>query len=187
MSARHEITGLLAQWADGERPALGELTPRVYAELRRIAGGYLKKERPDHTLQPTALVHELFLRLAKEEHPPLCESRLHFFAIAARLMRQILVDHARRRQTGKRSGRKVPIEEAISIPAERSANLLALDDGLIALERIDPRKCKVVELRYFGGLEVDEIAGALNLSTKTIRRDLAFAESWLRREMQSGG
>lgn len=187
MSARHEITALLAQWTNGDRQALDDLTPRVYAELRRIANGYLRKERPDHTLQPTALVHELWVRLMMEENPPSCQSRFQFFAISARIMRQILVDHARRRQTGKRSGRKTPLEDAMTVPVAGSMSLLALDDGLMSLEKLDPRKCRVIELRYFGGLAVNEIADVLNLSAKTVSRDLALAESWLYREVQKGG
>ncbi len=186
MSASHEITALLAQWASGDRQALDDLTPRVYGELRKLAAGYLRNERPDHTLQPTALVHEAYLRLVDQAATPAWQNRSHFFAIAARLMRQILVDHARRRQTGKRDGRKASLEEAIALPGGRSTHLLALDSGLKALEEIDPRKCKAVELRYFGGLSIEEIAEALHLSTKTIRRDLTMAEAWLYHEMQEG-
>ncbi len=186
MSATHNITALLTRWAGGDRQALDDLTRCVYAELRQLAAGYLRSERPDHTLEPTALVHEAYLRLLDQKEIPCCQSRSHFFAIAARLMREILVDHARRRQTGKRAGFKVPLEEAISLPGGRSASLLALDTGLKALEDLDPRKCKAVELRYFGGLSIDEIAEAMDLSAKTIRRDLTMAETWLYREMQEG-
>ncbi len=158
----------------------------MYAELRQLATGYLRNERPDHTLDPTALVHEAYLRMVDQREIPACQNRSHFFAIAARLMRQILVDHARRRQTAKRAGLKGSLEEAISLPGGRSANLLALEEGLKALEELDPRKCKAVELRYFGGLSIDEIAEAMELSAKTIRRDLTMAETWLYHEMQEG-
>lgn len=184
MSAGHDITALLGKWASGDRQALEDLTPRVYAELRRLAAAYLRNERPDHTLQPTELVHEAYLRLVDQKVTPRWQNRSHFFGIAARLMRQILVDHARRRQTGGRAGRKVPIEAAISLPGGRSADLLALEDALQALEELDRRKCKAIELHYFGGLSIKEIAEALNLSDKTIRRDLAFSEAWLYQEMR---
>ncbi len=186
MSASHEITPLLAEWAKGSRQALDDLTPRVYAELRQLAAGYLRNERADHTLEPTALVHEAYLRMVDQQEAPSCRNRSHFFAIAARLMRQILVDHARRRQTGKRSGRKVPVEEAISLPGGRNAGLLALDGALKALEELDLRKCKAIELHYFGGLSVKEIAETLDLSAKTVGRDLVLAEAWLCHEMQGG-
>jgi RNA polymerase sigma factor (TIGR02999 family) len=185
VSATHEITRLLGEWAKGSQQALEELTPLVYGELRQLAAGYLRKERRDHTLQPTALVHEAYLRLVDQKSPS-WRNRSHFFAVAARLMRQILVDHARRRQAGKRAGRKLSLEEAVSFERERSADLLALDSGLKALEKLDARKCKAVELRYFGGLSMDEIAHALDVSTITVRRDLRMAEAWLHREMRSG-
>ena len=185
MSGTHEITRLLGEWAKGNQQALQELTPLVYGELRQLATSYLRKERRDHTLQPTALVHEAYLRLVDQKSPS-WQSRSHFFAVAARLMREILVDHARRRQAGKRAGRKVPLEEAVSFERERSADLLALDSGLSALEKLDARKCKAVELRYFGGLSMDEIARTLDVSSVTVRRDLKLAEAWLHREMRSG-
>lgn len=187
MSAGANITALLARWASGSQQALDDLTPCVYAELRQLAASYLRKERSDHTLQPTALVNEAYLRLVDQKETPSFQNRSHFFAIAARLMRQILVDHARRRQTGKRAGRKVPLDEAMGLPSGRSADLLALDKGLKALEELDPRKCKVIELRYFGGLSIKEIADMLDLSSKTISRDLMLAEAWLYRQMQDGG
>ncbi len=184
MSATHEVTLLLAEWAKGNQQALDELTPLVYKELRQLAASYLRKERQGHTLQPTALVHEAYLRLVDQKNPS-WQDRSHFFGVAARLMRQILVDHARRRQAGKRAGLKVPLEEAVSFQHERSRDLVALDSGLNALEKLDPRKCKAVELRYFGGLSMDEIAQALDVSPVTVRRDLRMAEAWLHHEMQS--
>jgi RNA polymerase sigma factor (TIGR02999 family) len=185
ISATHEVTLLLAEWARGNQQALDELTPLVYRELRRLAASYLRRERPVHTLQPTALVHEAYVRLVVHKSPD-WQNRSHFFGVAAHLMRQILVDHARRRQAGKRTGSrvKVPLQEAISFQKGRGRNLIALDDGLRTLEKIDPRKCKAVELRYFGGLSMDEIAQALNVSPVTVRRDLRMAEAWLFNEMQ---
>ncbi len=184
MSATHEVTLLLAEWAKANQQALDELTPLVYKELRQLAASYLRKERQGHTLQPTALVHEAFLRLVDQKNPSF-QDRSHFFGVAARLMRQILVDHARRRQAGKRAGLKVPLEEAVSFQHERSRDLVALDSGLNALEKLDARKCKAVELRYFGGLSMDEIAQALDVSAVTVRRDLRMAEAWLHHEMRS--
>lgn len=183
-SATHEVTRLLADWARGNERALDDLTPLVYKELRQLAASYLRKERQGHTLQPTALVHEAYLRLVDQKNPT-WQDRSHFYGVAARLMRQILVDHARRRQAGKRAGLKVPLEEAVSFQQERSRDLVALDNGLNALEKLDPRKCKAVELRYFGGLSMDEIAQALDVSPVTVRRDLRLAEAWLHNEMQS--
>jgi RNA polymerase sigma factor (TIGR02999 family) len=183
MSSCHEVTRLLREWANGSQSALEALTPLVYAELRRLAESYLRRERPGHTLQPTAVVHEAYLRLV-EQTPPKWENRSHFYGIAARLMRQILVDHARRRQAGKRAGLKVSLDEVVSLHRERGADLIALDAALSALELIDPRKCRVIELHYFGGLSMEEIAQALNISTVTVRRDMRAAEAWLYREIR---
>jgi RNA polymerase sigma-70 factor (ECF subfamily) len=185
MSATHDVTGLLVQWANGNKEALDALTPLVYKELRRLAASHLRKERKSHTLQPTALVHEAYLRLVDQRNPN-WQNRSHFFGVAARLMRQILVDHARGRQAGKRAAHRVSLEEAVTFQQERSRALMALDDGLTALEKLDPRKCKAVELRYFGGLSMDEIAQTLDISAVTVRRDLRLAEAWLHREMRSG-
>jgi RNA polymerase sigma-70 factor (ECF subfamily) len=185
MSETHEVTLLLAEWGKGNQKALDELTPLVYRELRQLAASYLRKERQGHTLQPTALVHEAYVRLVDQSNPT-WQSRSHFYGVAARLMRQILVDHARRKQAGKRGGLKLPLDEAVSFQEERSRDLVALDSGLVALEKIDPRKCKAVELRYFGGLSMDEIAQALEVSAITVRRDLRMAEAWLHQQMQSG-
>jgi RNA polymerase sigma factor (TIGR02999 family) len=184
MSDTHEVTLLLAQWAKGNQKALDDLTPLVYRELRQLAASYLRKERQGHTLQPTALVHEAYVRLVDQSNPT-WQSRSHFFGVAARLMRQILVDHARKKHAGKRAGIKVPLEEAISFRQERTLDLIALDSGLDALEKIDPRKCKAVELRYFGGLSMEEIAQSLDVSAITVRRDLRMAEAWLQREMRN--
>jgi RNA polymerase sigma factor (TIGR02999 family) len=182
MSETHEVTLLLAEWAKGNQKALDELTPLVYKELRQLAAAYLRRERLGHTLQPTALVHEVYLRLVDQSSPN-WENRSHFYGVAARLMRQILVDHARRKQAGKRGGLKVPLEQAVSFHQDRVRDLVALDAGLTALEKIDPRKCKVVELRYFGGLSMEELAQALDMSAETVRRDLRMAEAWLNSQM----
>jgi len=184
MPDTHQVTLLLAEWAKGNQQALDDLTPLVYRELRQLAASYLRKERQSHTLQPTALVHEAYVRLVDQSNPT-WQSRSHFFGVAARLMRQILVDHARRKQAGKRDGIKVPLDEAVGFQPQRSRELIALDTGLSALEKIDPRKCKAIELRYFGGLSMDEIAQALGVSTITVRRDLRMAEAWLHQEMQN--
>ena len=183
MSDTHEVTLLLAEWAKGNQKALDDLTPLVYRELRHLAASYLRKERQGHTLQPTALVHEAYVRLVDQTNPT-WQSRSHFFGVAARLMRQILVDHARRKQAGKRAGIKVPFDEAVSFRRERSRDLVALDSALTELDKIDPRKCKAVELRYFGGLSMEEIAHMLEVSEITVRRDLRMAEAWLRQEMK---
>jgi RNA polymerase sigma factor (TIGR02999 family) len=185
ISATHDVTNLLAQWADGDERALEHLTPLVYKELRRLAASHLRKERKSHTLQPTALVHEAYLRLVDQDNPR-WENRSHFYGIAARLMRQILVEHARRKHAIKRAARTVSLEQALGFGLERSRDLVALDHALTALEKLDPRKCKAVELHYFGGLSLDEVAQALNVSAVTVRRDLRMAETWLHREMQSG-
>ena len=187
MSSTHQVTLLLAEWAKGSAKALNELTPLVYSELHQLAASYLRKERHGHTLQPTALVHEAYLRLVDQTSPN-WQNRSHFYGVAARLMRQILVDHARRRHAGKRMGSsvKVSLDKSLGFQKERPEDLLALDISLSALEKIDARKCKAVELRYFGGLSLDEIAQALDVSVITVRRDLKMAEAWLQREMQGG-
>lgn len=185
MNAVRDVTQLLVEWAGGDQQALEELTPLVYRELRQLAASHLRKEHEAHTLQPTALVHEAYVRLVDQTHPN-WQNRSHFFGVASHLMRQILVDHARRRQAGKRAGAKVPLKEAVSFERERSRDLIALDGALTGLEKLDSRKCKVVELRYFGGFSMDEIARTLEMSPVTVRRDLRMAEAWLRHQMQSG-
>lgn len=187
MSDGHHITALLAQWANGNQQALEDLTRSVQNELRRLAAGYLRRERPDHTFQPTALVNEAYVRLLGQKQIPSLQNRSHFFAIAAQLMRQTLVDHARRRQASKRSGRKVPLEEAINLPNGRVADLLTLDDALKTLEEMDARKSKTIELHYFGGLSLEEIGEVLQISTRTVSRELAFAEAWLHRQFKETG
>lgn len=184
MSSDHEVTRLLVEWAEGNQKALEDLTPLVYRELRQLAASYLRREPPGHTLPPTALVHEAYIRLVNQEKPQ-WQGRSQFFGVAARLMRQILVDHARKRRANKRDGRKVSLEEAVSFYGPQSGNLLTFDNSLNALEKLDPRKARAVELRYFGGLSMDEIASSLQVSAVTVRRDLRMAEAWLHREMQS--
>lgn len=185
MPATHNVTELLAQWANGDEQALNDLTPIVYKELRQLAAAYLRKEQQGHTLQPTALVHEAYLRLVDQKNPSF-QNRSHFFGVAARLMRQILVDHARRRNAAKRAAVSVPLDSAVSFEKERSGDLLALDNGLNVLEKVDPRKCKAVELRYFVGLSMEEIAQTLDVSEVTVRRDLRMAEAWLQHEIEGG-
>jgi RNA polymerase sigma-70 factor, ECF subfamily len=167
------------------KQALDRLIPLVYKELRRLAAGCLRRERPDHTLQPTALVHEAYLRLVDQRNPS-WQNRSHFFKVAAHLMREILVDYARRRNAGKRAGQWVSLEEAVNLPGKRSADLVALDSAMKGLEKIDERKCRAIELRYFAGLSMDETARALHVSAVTVRRDLRMAEAWLHNEMRRG-
>lgn len=180
-----EVTRLLREWAEGNQQALDDLMPRVYAELRQLAARYLRHERPEHTLQPTALVHEAYLRLVDQGNPSF-QSRSHFFGVAAHLMRQILVDYARRRQAGKRAGRRVSLDEAVTLASGHGGALLALDEALSKLQEFDVRKCRAVELRYFGGLKVEEIARALDVSPATVQRDLRMAEAWLHHQMETG-
>jgi len=185
MSATHDVTRLLAEWGNGNQQALEDLTPLVYRELRQLAASCLRRERQDHTLQPTAVVHEAYLRLVDQKNPS-WQSRSHFFGVAARLMRQILVDHARKKQADKRAGQRVSFTETVSFQPERSRDLVALDSGLNALEKLDPRKCKAIELRYFAGFSMDEIGQTLDISPVTVRRELRMAEAWLHHQMESG-
>jgi RNA polymerase sigma factor (TIGR02999 family) len=167
----------------GDEPAL-EITPLIYKELRKLAAAYLRNEREGHTLQPTALVHEAYLRLAKQKNSSI-RNRAYFFATAARVMRQILVDHARQRNAAKRTRLNVTLEMAANLPYEQDADLLLLDRALNTLENFDARKCKAIELKYFGGLSSDEIAEVLGISNITVRRDVRIAEAWLQNELQS--
>jgi RNA polymerase sigma factor (TIGR02999 family) len=181
------ITGLLHAWRQGDERAFETVLPLVYDELRRIARRQLGRERAGHTLEPTALVNEVYLRLVDARQVE-WKDRLHFFAIASRIMRRVLVDAARARQAGKRGGgvAMVPLEESDVRSAERAADLLALDDALESLAVLDARKGRVVELRVFAGLSLDETAAALGVSADTVTRDWKFATSWLRRELTSG-
>jgi RNA polymerase sigma factor (TIGR02999 family) len=179
-----EITQWLAAWSSGDPVAAEKLMPLVYSELHRIAKRYMERENPDHTLQTTALIHEAYLRLADQSEAH-WQNRAHFFGFAAHVMRHILVDYARARHSLKKGGgvRHVELEEAAVVSAEPTAELVALDDALSALESIDKRKSQVVELRYFGGLSVDEIAEVLKVSPVTVMRDWSMAKAWLYRAL----
>ena len=177
------VTRLLIDWSKGDKTALSELTPLVYAELRRLAATYLRQERPDHTLQPTALVHEAYIRLVSQSLPD-WKNRSHFFGVAAQLMRQILVDYARQRGSAKRDGGlKIPLSPMLAATNDRGAGLIALDDALNDLERVDPRKARIVELRFFAGLTVDETANVIDVSVATVHREVKLAETWLYRRL----
>jgi RNA polymerase sigma-70 factor (ECF subfamily) len=185
MASSHEVNTPAKEWANGAQSALDALTPLVYAELRCLAEGYLRSEAPGHTLQPTVLVHEAFLRLL-DRNAPDCQNRSQFYGVAAHLMRQILIDHARTRQAVKRGGHVVhlSLEEDLIVSPERDTDLVALDDALERLAAVDPRKSQVVELRFFGGLSVDETAEVLKVSEVTVRRDWQFAKAWLLHELR---
>jgi RNA polymerase sigma factor (TIGR02999 family) len=179
-----QITQLLQGWRDGDQRALDALLPLVYKELRRLAHFHLRKERPDHTLQSAALVHEAYLRLVGGA-PLLWEGRTHFFAIASQLMRQILVDYARRRGAGKRGGSVcvLSLEDASEKARGKEMDIVALDDALRALAEIDPRQSRIVEMRFFGGLTLEEISTALEIGPATVQRDWTAARAWLHREI----
>jgi RNA polymerase sigma-70 factor (ECF subfamily) len=179
--SQHEVTRLLLQWKGGDHAALDALMPMVESELRRLASGYMRNERPGHTLQPTALVNEAWLRMAQQEQPQY-EGRSHFVAIAAHSMRQILVEHARRKNAGKRGAgaHTVVIDDAQIFAPERSADLVALDDGLMELARLDERQARIVEMHFFGGLTYEEIAEFLNIGRSTVIRDVRMAQVWLK-------
>jgi len=180
------VTELLLTWRQGDQDAREQLIPLVYGELRRVARRYLRQERPDHTLQSGALVHEVYLRLLGQKTPQ-WESRAHFFAVAAQLMRHILVDHARSRNAAKR-GAGVPrlaLDERMAPPQSRNLDLLALDDALNRLSELDPQQSKLIEVRFFGGLSIEETAVVLNISPATVKREWTTARAWLQREMKS--
>jgi RNA polymerase sigma factor (TIGR02999 family) len=183
-----EVSVLLTAWANGSEAARDELIPLIYDELRRLAGRHMAQERTDHTLQATALVNEVYVRLTDQRHLH-WQNRAHFFALASRLMRRILVDHARAHQSVKRGGdaRHVLLEEAMVVSEETAADLVALDDALSRLSAIDSRKSEVVELRYFGGLTFEEVAEVLKISPITVRRDWSTAKAWLYREIGAAG
>jgi RNA polymerase sigma factor (TIGR02999 family) len=183
--AGDEITELLGE-IGGSETAPERLLELVYADLRRLAGAYMQNERSDHTLQPTALVHEAYVRLVDWKNVS-WQSRAHFFAVAASIMRKVLIDHARARQSLKRQGHKLVLDEAISLPDHRQVDLLALDEVMTSLERVDPRQARIVELRFFGGLTIEETAFVLNVSESTVRREWTFAKAWFQRELRGGG
>jgi RNA polymerase sigma factor (TIGR02999 family) len=179
-----QVTQLLQAWSQGDQNALEKLMPLVYGELHRLARRYMANERPDHTLQVTALVNEAYLRLVDARQVP-WQNRAHFFAVSARVMRRLLVDLARSRQYRKREGeaRKVPLDDVLAIAQERAPDLVALDDALAALAAIDPRRSQIVELRFFGGLSVEETADVLKVSPRTVLREWSLAQAWLYREL----
>jgi RNA polymerase sigma factor (TIGR02999 family) len=173
------VSELLAKWRAGDEESLHLLLSLVYDELRRLAHRYLRKERPDHTLQSAALVHEAYLRLIKQQ-PMHFENRAHFFAVSAQLMRQILVEYARRRKAAKRGpGYKLTLDESIAPAKSRSVNLIALDDALNGLAKVDPQQCRIVELRFFSGLSIEETSQVLGVSPATVKREWNTAKLWL--------
>ena len=180
------ITQLLVAWSGGRREALDDLLPLVYDELRRLASRYLRHEPVDHTLQPTALVHEAYMRLI-DQRKVQWRNRAHFYGVAAQIMRRVLVDHARAHNYQKRGGgaRPLSLDEAVVASPDRAPDLLALDEALERLTKQDPRKGKVVELRFFGGLSVEETAAVLNVSPFTVIRDWNFVKAWLSREIKA--
>ena len=182
-----EVTQLLADWGKGDRSALDKLFPLVQSELRRIAQRQMSHERPGHTLQATALVNEAYLKLAGQQGFD-WQNRAHFFAVSAQVMRHILIDHARAHARDKRGGGavKVSLNDALVVAEDQAAHFIALDDALRVLERLDPQKGKIVELRYFGGLSIDEAAEVMNVSPRTVRREWQRARAWLYRMMTEG-
>jgi RNA polymerase sigma factor (TIGR02999 family) len=186
-SSPEEITQLLREWSNGDKEALNKLMPVVYSELRRLAAHYMRQERPGHTLQSTALVNEAYLRLAGAREIN-WQDRAHFFAVASQIMRHILVDHARSYKYAKRGGGaiKVSLDEVAILSEERAAELITLDKALKGLEALDPRKSQVVEMRFFGGLSIDETAEVMKLSSMTIQREWRWAKAYLHKQMNQG-
>jgi RNA polymerase sigma factor (TIGR02999 family) len=184
---QQQITERLIAWNSGDAAALDDVINAVYQELRRMADRYLRLERPDHTLQPTALVHEAYFRLIDQTQVN-WRNRAHFFGVAAQMMRRILVDYARTKKRDKRGGpaRPLSIDEVMDVSKERAADLVVLDEALASLTEIDPRKGRVVELRFFGGLSVEETAEVLNVSPQTVLRDWKLAKAWLYKQIKSG-
>jgi RNA polymerase sigma factor (TIGR02999 family) len=187
-SATPDVTQLLVAWNEGNQDALERLLPAVYDELRKLARSYLRRERPDHTLQATALVHEAYLRLI-DQNQVTWQNRAHFFGIAAQMMRRILVNHAEARRADKRGGgaQKLSLDEAIDLAEERAVDLIALDDAMKALAEFDPQQARIVELRYFGGLSIEETAEVVGVSPATVKREWSTAKMWLHRELSRGG
>jgi RNA polymerase sigma factor (TIGR02999 family) len=185
--ARRDVTELLSRWTRGDHEALDALVPVVYRELRRMAARYLRRERAEHTLQPTALVHEAFLKLI-DQRDVRWQSRAHFFGVSARLMRRILVDHGRERAARKRGGgrHRIPIDDALAITASNQIDILAVDDALHRLASIDPDQVRLVELRFFAGLTIDETAEILGWSSGSVKREWTVAKAWLQRELSEG-
>ncbi len=185
-ASRQDVSDLLIDWGQGDQEALNKLIPLVYDELHKLASRYLRRERRDHTLQTTAVVHEAYLKLVNQRDANF-ENRLHFFAVAAQIMRRILVDYARRHHASKRGGDlyKLSLDEALVTSEEKGADLLALDEALERLAAIDPRQSRVVELRVFAGLTLEETAQALNISPSTVRREWSMAKAWLHRQIKN--
>jgi RNA polymerase sigma factor (TIGR02999 family) len=185
LERRSEVTLLLRRLSAGDKSALNQLLPLIYTELHQLASSYMRRERPGHTLQTTALVHEAYLQLVGQENAH-WDSRSQFFGVAAQLMRRILVDHARAHHAAKRGGNlpRLSLDEAIVMAMERGGDLLAIDELLQKLADIDPQQARIVELRFFAGLSVEETANALSISDRTVKRDWAMAKAWLQRELQ---
>jgi len=183
MAEAPSVSRLLIAWGRGEPAALEQLTPRVYDELHALARAYLRRGRPNDSLQPTALINEAYLRLLDQPQAVAWENRAHFFGIAARLMRLILVDHARTRQAVKRGGAATPmtLSDCMAVSPARAPGVLEIDQALDRLAAVDQRKAKVIELRYFGGMDREEVAAALGLTVATVKRDLRLGEAWLRK------
>ena len=183
-----DVTRLLLDWCEGDQQALTRLVPLVYDELHRQAERYMRRERSDHTLQPTALVHETFLQLIEQDRVQ-WQNRAQFFGVAARLMRRVVLKYARQHNTEKRGGRllQIPLDEASAAAPQPLSELIALDEALTRLSSFDPRQGRIVELRYFGGLSVEEVAEVLEVSTATIKRETRVARAWLQRQMTRGG
>lgn len=181
-----DVTQLLREWSRGDQSVVDQLTPLVYSELRRLADGYMRRERPDHTLQPTALIHEAYIRLIQQSQPE-WHSRSHFFRFAAHLMRQILVDHARTRRAEKRGGdaEKVPFDDMAIVAASEPVDVLAVDEALERMASFDPRKAQTLELKFFGGMSEEEIAQALGISVRTLGRELRLAKAWMAKALVS--
>lgn len=185
-SVDQPVTKLLARWRSGDPHALESLLPLVYADLRRIARRHLLRDRPNHTLQSTDLLHEAFLRLIKQKGVTF-ENRTHFYAIGARVMRQILVDHARTRKAAKRNGgERLDLDGVVLGTAAPNVDVLALDDALDHLARLDPQQARIIEMRFFGGLSIEETAAALDISPATVKRDWLMARVWLHRKLGKG-
>ncbi len=184
MSSAHSVSYLLEQWNSGNREALDELMPLIYDELRKMAKRYMSQQNPGHTLQTTALIHEAYLRMVKQKEKHF-QNRAHFFGVAAQAMRHILVDYARARDTAKRGGggRPISLEEAALVTQERAAELVSFDEALKQLEKLSQRQSRIVELRYFGGLSVEETATVLEVSPDTVMRDWSMAKTWLHRAL----
>jgi RNA polymerase sigma factor (TIGR02999 family) len=182
-----DVTQLLVQWRMGDRSALDRLMPLVYQELRAIASRRLRNERPRHTLQSTALVHEAYVRLIDQTRSD-WRSRAHFFGVAATIIRNILVDHARARRAAKRGGGSdIALDDAIEFPRKRDPDLIAIDDALLELSRIDEQQSRIVEMRFFGGLTIEETAEVLRISPSTVKRDWILAKTWIFQELSNSG